>query len=338
MRNLRKVAIATVMLIPAQISGQLVQPRDPPQAVSARIVENLGNAANRIPAARTALVDDPHLDRRFELAGTTLGSISDIVANVNQVLLFAAIEQEVGTATSPWSDANFRNWADKADSWGSTAGLLAAAVLPFIDTENQETWVGVGVGMAGLAKLTGSFLGQQSGARFEQRVSFVEYTRRAYDDIRARNAITMGYVTANDALRADIQKFLAEEYQGALTETDTVLAKERKAEVLANANAYLTRFDIVMTQIPSMLRLYEETISKYCPDALALSRDSPQNIGAAVCAIQPAGVKEPIMLQGGAKTFLLRAAEHLQQLRASGPAADQIRQLTPELRAALSGQ
>lgn len=336
MKNLLAVAVVTALL-PAQVAGQL-QPRDPPQPVSARIVENLGFAANRIPAARTALVDDPHLDRRFELAGTTLGSISDIVANVNQVLLFAAIEQEVGTATSPWSDANFRNWADRADSWGSTFGLLAAAVLPFVDTDNQETWVGVGVGVAGIARLTGTFLGQQSGGKFEKRVSFVEYTRRAYDDIRARNAITMGFVTANEALRLDIARFMAEDYQAAINETDTTQARERRAEVVANAASFLTRFDIVLTQIPSMLRLYEETINKYCPDALQLSRDSPQNIGAAVCAIQPAGVSEPILLQGGAKTFLLRAAEHLQQLRASGPAADQIRQLTPELRAALSGQ
>ncbi len=337
MRNLLTVAIATVVLTPARISGQ-IQPPNPPQPLNSRIVENLGSAASRIPAATTALVADPLLDRRFELAGTTLGSITDIVANVNQVLLFAAIEQEVGTATSPWSDANFRNWADKADSWISTAGLLTAAIAPLVDTGHKEKWVAGGVGMAGLARLVGSFLGQQTGAKFEHRVSFVEYTRRAYDDIRARNAITMGYVTANEALRNDIQRFLAVEYQGAANERDTAKARERKAEVLANATSFLTRFDIVLTQIPSMLRLYEETINKYCPDALQLSRDTPQNIGAAACAIQPAGVQGPIQLQGGAKTFLLRAAEHLQQLRASGPAADQIRQLTPELRAALSGQ
>jgi hypothetical protein len=182
--------------------------------------------------------------------------------------------------------------------------------------------------VAGLAKLAGGFLGQQTGRKFEQAAGRVEFSRRAFDDLRNRYRTTDEYLEANTTLLQDLTAFKLK--------YDSASTADQKKQALVSASAYLNRLDLVMTQIPAMLQLYEQTISRYCPGAIEAAK-TPATIGGAVCKTQPANQKEAVILEGTVKQYLLAAAVELQALKANKEKADEVRQLAPELRGALLG-
>jgi hypothetical protein len=294
----------------------------------------LNDRAKALRPVETASGKDDSLaiEQRYALAGDALGTMRNSVANINEVLLVAALEQTAGLGTNPWSDEEFRNIADRMENWGSSLGLVAAAIAPFLGNENSQKWLmGGGISLAAVSKLTGSLWGQQTGERFENKARFVEFSRQAYADLRSRNAVTNGYVQSNRALIGEIDAFLRRDYADGRNGNI-----ETKKRILAGASSFLTRFDLALTQIPAMLDLYNQTIESYCPGAVRAATESPNQLGAFACLRHRAG--EPAFtLSGDTREFVLAAAENLVRLHENREAANSIRVLTPALRGALTG-
>jgi hypothetical protein len=293
----------------------------------------LGGAAYQLLANRANKLTSNDIKLRYELAGDALGTMRNSIANINEVLMVAALEQTAGLGTNPWSDEKFRNLADRAENWGSSLGLVVAAIAPFLSNNDNQKWMlGGGISVAALSKVAGSFWGQQTGQRFEEKARYVEFTRQAYDDLRSRNAVTNGYVQTNRALIGDIDAFLRGDYAAGQNK-----GQDDQEQILASASSFLTRFDLSLTQIPGMLDLYQQTIEGYCPGAVAAATTTPNRLGGYECLRHRTG--EPAFsLSGDSREFLLAAAENLVRLRENRIAANKIRELAPALRGALTGQ
>jgi hypothetical protein len=322
--------------LPAVTQPQFTLPTTVPDsaALGGATYQLLANRVENLAPSQRNGADDPQaINQRYLLVGDALGTMRNSLSNINEVLLVAALEQTVGLGTNPWSDENFRNAADRMENWGSSLGLVAAAIAPFLGEGNDQRWLlGGGISLAAVSKLVGSFWGQQTGGKFEEKARFVEFTRQAYDDLRSRNAVTNGYVQSNRALISEIDAFLRTKYAESSSGTT-----EEKKQILAAASSFLTRFDLALTQIPAMLDLYTQTIENYCPGAINAAAGNPNTLGAFECLRHRTG--EPAFrLSGESRQFLLSAAENLVRLRENREAANRIRELTPTLRGALTGQ
>lgn len=340
---LRLPARWVILTVPLAIGAAIAEAQQQPpqiQAVEAATIQTGGieaasSRAEDLQPIRSSQGDNSvAITQRYEVASDALTSISAIVANVNQVLGFAAMEQSLGAGTNPWSDEKFRNTYDRLDGMLTTTGLLVAAASAFIPKdEGRSSVLGASLSLAGIGRLLGTLFGQQTGGKFEEKAAFVEFSRRAYDDLRGRYTITNEYITSNKSLLSDIASFRASTFDSARAKGPS----EKKAAIIS-AGSFLTRLDLVMTQIPAMLQLYEQTVRRYCPQALDLSRSDPSNLGGAECRSQLPDQRRPFVLQGDAKRLILQAAVHLAELKANQEAANRVRAFTPTLRAALLGQ
>lgn len=118
---------------------------------------------------------------------------------------------------------------------------------------------------------------------------------------------------------------------------DSASTAARRREAVIEASSYLAQFDDVMTQIPALYQLYEETILRYCPDAILHARTSPNTLGALKCDTHRPG--EPaFQLTGQTKDYMLLAARQLIELRQNQAAANRLRLFSAELRGALLGR
>jgi len=337
--NVAVLMIATISFSAPALAQDSTKTQQPPaggQVIQTNSIQAASDRAKSLTPARDAKGAETtaSIKERFELANDALASVSAIISNVNQVLGFTAMEQSLGAGTNPWSDEKFRNGYDKLDSWVTPISLLLASASSFLPANKDKQNSGaVFLGVSGIAKLLGARFGQQTGDKFERKASAVEFSRRAYDDLRNRYATTSEYIQSNKALLTDLEAYRAGAYATAAKGSD-----EEKKRALVSSGSFLTRLDLVMTQIPAMLQLYESTIRRYCPQAIEQANRDPYNLGGLECRSQLAGQSAPFMLVGDAKKYILQAANQLYELRANLKAADQVRTLTPSLRGALAGQ
>ena len=342
LRLFTRRGLFTLLLLPVAAAAQepVVAPAPPPggQVIQVNPLQSTSDrAANTKQTLDKAGQETTEsIKGRFELAGDALFAISSIIANVNQVLGFTALEQSLGAGTNPWSDEHFRNGYDRLEGWLTPVSLALSSISIFLPNQKDRQNSGAAfLGLSGLSKLIGARLGQQTGSKFEETASTVEFSRRAYDDLRGRYATTNEYVQSNKALLGDLDAFRSGDYAKAAAPAGT---DEEKRRVIVSAGSFLTRLDLVMTQIPALLQLYENTVKRYCPQAIEQATKDPNNMGALECRSQLADQSAPFVLVGDAKKFILQAAVQLAELRANLKAADRVRVLTPSLRGALAGK
>lgn len=260
------------------------------------------------------------LDDRLELAKDAIRVMDQAAANVNRTLGFGAIGGNFGMAANPWADQDFRNAWDRLESWGTGAALITGALIAWNESDpvqgEEDTRIPIlvgSVGMAGLAKLAGAFLGSQSGEKFEAKAMFVEHTRRAYEDLRVTYNLT-------EAAFAQNELFMERLADIAGLARSATTAKE-KAEVVNRTIAELSTFDAMFLQIPGIYAAWESLLRKYCPPV-------PPNAVALNC---------PEYFPSEVTRHYELAQARLGTLRDIATKADEPLKLTPAIRLGLLG-
>jgi hypothetical protein len=272
-----------------------------------------------------AVVNEEAVTTRHILGDSALETIHRNIANVNQVLRAAQIASALGLAANPWSDQGFRNLWDRLENFGTTAGLGFAtysALRSNDDSSDQIRSVGFGLLIAGASKGVATLIGNQSGERFEKKVRFVEFTRRAYDHLQTVYLLTQADVESNRSFRSEIESFL-QKYRAAGSVTE-------RREQLILAGAYLTRYDLVLTQIPAAVQRYRAAIDRFCPGAVQAARAGAA--GAHVCEVREAG--QVYRVEGESRDKLMAAAVQLVEMQDEMEDANSIRLLSSRFREA----
>lgn len=242
------------------------------------------------------------------------------------MLQAAQIASAVGLAANPWSDEDFRNLWDRVENVGTTLGLGYAtysALRSNDEASDQMTSIGWGLLLASAGKGVSSILGNQTGEQFEKKARFIEFTRRAYDELQTIYFFTQADIESNLALRKEIATFRSD-YRAAAT-----IAEKRDRLVLASA--YLARYDLVLTQIPALVRRYRGAVERFCPGAIQAVLDDRAT--GYECQVPEGGTTYSLEGESGKK--LIAAARQVVQMEATLVEANANRVLSSRLRQAL---
>lgn len=214
------------------------------------------------------------LSKSYDAGARVLEHIAGATRTVSFAERLLLTEVHLEQVTNPWGDKDLRNAWDRVDALGGSAGLALAAAAALGKGKNgsvDTTALGSGLLITLGSRLLGHYFGGTAGKSFTAKVQFVEFTRRAYDDLNSRNEFMTSFLTQNGAFLGRIATFSTEYAAAASGNCGTVVAglngdakvNACKAQVLLQLDEYVGQFDQVLDEIPAILALYDKLLLKY---------------------------------------------------------------------------
>jgi hypothetical protein len=307
----------------------------PPVRIPSPLVFRPGGAAAVRPGDVAALerpaimlLDSPTIDERWARGDTAIGKMIVEGAKVDELVRVALLVANVGLSANPWSDEDFRNWADWLDNVGSTVGLGAATIAALnrnTDASHRVDQMGWSLLLSSASKLLGTAFGGQTGMRFEEKVKYVEFTRRAYDNLRNVAIQTSGDVDRNAMFLSEVQAFRTE-YKKATT-------PEEKKAVLQRTSSFLIRYDQVLGTIEALITRYGAVVEAFCPRMTKAVENGTES--GLQCNVEDDKTAMKAQLPVQARGDMIQAARQLKAIRSDEKIAQESRVLTAALREAL---
>ncbi|MCY1001816.1 hypothetical protein OWM54_32140 [Myxococcus sp. MISCRS1] len=239
--------------------------------------------ANQIKAADEAgrRAQEELVDAKYKGGMRIITLIAGSANTVDFIVSALDISNDLARLSNLWSDKDFRNAWDTLEDWGILAGAVTSgagvAVAASGSDSRQKTggWIAAG-GLGGIAvfKLVGTLFGEQNGDKFKEKARFIEYTRRAYDDLVARVMMFRAFREANkDFLNelssfsvqySDLKNFKGPEDTDASDEATQRRQKmERQRRAISMLYSKYQRFSIIMNQISEILNNYEIALNRH---------------------------------------------------------------------------
>lgn len=195
-------------------------------------------------------------NRSYDVGSLILSQMVGATRTINFTEHLLQTDVMLSKVTNPWADEDLRNAWDNADHWGTVVGIATAAFGAFSGQPgDQRNTVGVGLLLAGASKAVGNLFGATAKGTFEEKASFVEFTRRAYDDVHTRNDILSTYIAQNRSKLRELEDFQSL-YAQARGDTARV-------QRLTQLDPYLVSFAVTLEQVPSVLALYRSLVASY---------------------------------------------------------------------------
>ena len=184
---------------------------------------------------------------KMKMSSTLIGFMEELTA----------LECEINQMSSLWSDSMLANGWDRVKDYGTFAGLTLAGVY-LIENKNIKPQAGgIGLCLTGVCQLAGHIWGNNNADKLRAKIEFLNYSRRAYDDLKARNRELQLYIQSNKAFTNSLMKLEKEYYTPKIISSgnsarlaDSIDAYQN---VISDLKTYLGNFEIQLSQVPSYL-------------------------------------------------------------------------------------
>lgn len=216
-------------------------------------VERLENLRTEDSAAKAR-----HIDEMYDVGKDVIRDMYMALGAVNSIHGVLRVEQRLNLATNIWADADLRNAWDWVGDAGTVIGTGFALFGITADNEQiQEERIAIGLGTLALSRIGSMVFGANGRNNLEEKAKFIDLTRIAYDDLRARADVTQSYIEKNQDFRANLQRF-QQRYLDVSGEF-----KNDKRAAIAELNAYVIQFQTILQQVPEVVALYRSTVDRY---------------------------------------------------------------------------
>jgi hypothetical protein len=243
------------------------------RAKADKLIEDKVDALTKLAAARSEkraqLVTE-----RYQKGDDLLGDMMGSAATVMFVAQLLSVEAMLSRSTNLWRDEDFRNGWDVLSDWGMiiggvvgiVGGVAFAAGKDSDATSAGAATLATGAGVATLSKLGGSVFGKQNGDALKEKAQFIEFTRRAYDDLSSR-------IDTVKAVRESAAQFTSElgsfrtKYgdpnkfapKGAVS----LSSDELKQMAINELQVKVQRYAAIVAQVSTLLNAYDVLVKKY---------------------------------------------------------------------------